>query len=1236
MKKNLSNNISFSVLLFISCFSLNIRAQVLPVPPDEDASDSYQMYRGGNQHFGTQLMRGSMNVTPVLKWQFPYSTASNSGAEGEPAIGDVNGDGITDVIGCSQDGNAYAINGQTGAQVWAHNVGGSILASPAIGNIDGVGGIDVVVAWGNQVRAINGTTGLALWTFTGSANANDFWGGPCVADLDNDNSLEVVVMGGSEVYAINANGSVQWNYNVGVVSNWSGSPAVGDLNNDGIKDVVVIAAGTSFPSTNGVIYALNGNNGTLIWQYTLATTSFFSMHSPAIGDVNGDCQLDVLAPEQSGRLLCLRGNNAALQWQITGAGNSTPSIADIDMDCDMEVIMGGPKAYNGNTGALIWSAGGSLNGWQGPSPRVGDIVPTSPGLETISGNAYNVGVNTVRCHSSTGTLLWTFNQPNHTSEGMSIGDIDDDGCIEIVANPDCCNGTFSLLAIDDVGGATACGVQSSPTNLVITASNLNPCAGQCINFTSGAACATGYNWTFPGGSPASSTVQNPNNICFNTPGTYTAQLIAQMGACGADTATITIVVINCSNMTVSVQNASVCAGACTTLTATPNGGTPPYTYVWNPGNLTTQTISVCPTATTTYTVVVTESGSTTASSTATVTVNAQPSVTASPTNPLCNGGLGSATATPTGNSPFTYLWSNSQTGQTATGLGAGTYTITTTDANGCTQTATVTITVPTAITITTSSNPTTCGNNTGDATANPSGGTGPYTYSWNPGGQITQQATGLSAGSYTVTVTDANGCTQTQTVNVSNINGPSAIASSINLMCSGQCIGMATVAVSGGTPPYTYAWSNSSTNDSITGLCPGIYSVLVTDAGGCTLTQTFIINSFPALTLSVIPTNPNCNPGTGSANATPGGGTAPYSYVWSNSQTVQNATGLTSGTYTATITDANGCTITDTVSISIPTVLTLTATSTNPICSNGTGSANAIPGGGTSPYYYLWSNAQTTQNATGLAAGTYTVTITDTNGCTITATITITVPPAITATTSSTPSACSGGTGTATVNAGNGTAPYSYLWTPGNQTTQTATGLSPGNYTVIITDANNCTASQTITVGSTGGPTAFTGNDTTIILGSSVYLSAGGGVSYSWSPAAGLSCVTCQNPIATPATTTTYCVTVYDSSGCTDTACVTITVDIQCGELYVPNAFSPNNDYQNDLQCVFGNCITELYFAIFDRWGEKVFETTDPKQCWDGTYRGKPMNTAVFVYVVEATLITGDNIKLKGNLTLFR
>jgi gliding motility-associated-like protein len=169
-------------------------------------------------------------------------------------------------------------------------------------------------------------------------------------------------------------------------------------------------------------------------------------------------------------------------------------------------------------------------------------------------------------------------------------------------------------------------------------------------------------------------------------------------------------------------------------------------------------------------------------------------------------------------------------------------------------------------------------------------------------------------------------------------------------------------------------------------------------------------------------------------------------------------------------------------------------------------------------------------------------------------------------------------------------------------------------------------------------PTGFalTASPSVISAGESAQLTANGGGTYSWSPDSTLSCSTCANPIASPTQTTTYCVTVTDTNGCVDSACIKITVEIPCGEIFVPTAFSPNNDGSNELECVTGGCISSFHFAIYDRWGEKVFESTSQDLCWDGMYKGKLMNTAVFVYYLDVTYTNGETVKQKGNITLVR
>ncbi|HRE98717.1 MAG TPA: gliding motility-associated C-terminal domain-containing protein, partial [Flavobacteriales bacterium] len=162
------------------------------------------------------------------------------------------------------------------------------------------------------------------------------------------------------------------------------------------------------------------------------------------------------------------------------------------------------------------------------------------------------------------------------------------------------------------------------------------------------------------------------------------------------------------------------------------------------------------------------------------------------------------------------------------------------------------------------------------------------------------------------------------------------------------------------------------------------------------------------------------------------------------------------------------------------------------------------------------------------------------------------------------------------------------------------------------------------------------GNDVLIPLGASTVLNATGGTVYTWTPATGLSCTNCASPTASPTTTTTYIVSGTDANGCFGSDTVVVFVELPCGEIFVPNAFSPNGDNENDVLRIYGNCINELYFVIFDRWGEKVFITTNPAEVWDGTIRDKAMNNAVFFYYLSATLNNGDVVEKSGNITLIK
>jgi len=449
-------------------------------------------------------------------------------------------------------------------------------------------------------------------------------------------------------------------------------------------------------------------------------------------------------------------------------------------------------------------------------------------------------------------------------------------------------------------------------------------------------------------------------------------------------------------------------------------------------------------------------------------------------------------------------------------------------------------------TISTSVTNVTCnGASTGAISLTITGGNTPYIYSWSNGGSASS-ATGLTAGAYTVTVTDAAGC---GTLNYSfTISEPTAlvasIGSTINVVCNGGNTGSAIAAATGGTGAYTYAWSNGASSASITGLIAGTYTVTVTDANGCTDTELTTISEPAALVASIASsTNVLCNGGSnGAATATASGGTGAYTYAWSNGASSATATGLLAGTYTVTVTDANGCTDTDAVIISEPTALVANVASSNNASCNGSndGSATASGAGGTAPYSFLWSNGAGTAGATGLLAGSYTVTVTDANGCTDTDVVTITEPAILVASISGNVNvSCNGGAnGSLTASATGGTTAYTYLWSDGS-TAATAAGLSAGTYTVTITDANGCSDTESATVTE---PTLLVLSTSAVNvtcnggLDGAIDLTVSGGTTsytFSWSNGAVTEDI---NSISAG----TYTVTVTDANGCSDNTSETL------------------------------------------------------------------------------------------------
>ncbi|MFM2017647.1 MAG: hypothetical protein RL007_1303 [Bacteroidota bacterium] len=541
--------------------------------------------------------------------------------------------------------------------------------------------------------------------------------------------------------------------------------------------------------------------------------------------------------------------------------------------------------------------------------------------------------------------------------------------------------------------------------------------------------------------------------------------------------------------------------------------------------------------------------------------SAAPTNTTSPTSlAICYNTSTTLTATGGG----TLGWYTAGTGGTYLG-GGGSFTtaaLTATtsfyvqDSSGCAVSSRTQITVTVNPQITSSAtsivNISCNGGSNGAATVVPGGGTSPYTYSWAPSGGTAASISGRTAGVYTCTITDASGCTRTQTVNLTQ---PTALSSSVasltNNLCNGASTGAATVSVSGGAGSYTYSWAPSGgTAATATGLAANTYTCTITDGNGCTRTQTVSITHPTAMASSVSSqTNISCNGGTnGAATISVSGGAGAYTYSWAPSGgTSSSISGRTAGTYTCTITDANGCTRTQTVALTQPTAIASTVSAqTNVSCNGGSnGAATVTITGGAPGYSYSWApSGGTSASISGRTAGAYTCTVTDANGCTITQSVNITQPTAITSSiTSQTNVACNGGNnGSATVNVSGGAGGYTYIWSPSGGTAATATGLAAATYTCTITDVNGCTRQQTVTLTQPGGMTASVASQTNVACNggtngsASISVTGGAGsYTYSWTPSGG------TGSSVTNRTAGVYTCTITDANGCTTTQTVNIT-----------------------------------------------------------------------------------------------
>lgn len=428
--------------------------------------------------------------------------------------------------------------------------------------------------------------------------------------------------------------------------------------------------------------------------------------------------------------------------------------------------------------------------------------------------------------------------------------------------------------------------------------------------------------------------------------------------------------------------------------------------------------------------------------------------------------------------PLTYSWSPTDDGNLSctdcpaptvtAGMTNATYQVLVTDAYGCSETGILSVntevTVDLAFDVT---NIDCAGAENGSITVSASNGMEPYSFAWSTG-DTTATINDLSPGTYTVVVTDANGNSVEGSATVTE---PAALVISLdnqtNVACAADMNGALSVTISGGTAPYEIVWSNGADSSSISNLSGGEYALLVTDANGCELQQSFIIEEPPVLEASLSVVNIACGDSgeTGSINLSVGGGTSPYTFLWSNGAETEDLSDLAAGDYSVTITDANNCTIELSASVVQASEIVLTALVTNVACAgDSSGAIDLTVEGGTPPFTILWSNGATTEDIDSLVAAFYTVELTDSVGCTASLTLEVTQSASLTLEALVTNLSCNGdGSGAIDLSVSGGTGNYTFLWSDGS-TEEDRDSLEAAVYSVVVTDENGCSVEESFTV----------------------------------------------------------------------------------------------------------------------------------------------------------------------------
>jgi gliding motility-associated-like protein len=1005
---------------------------------------------------------------------------------------------------------------------------------------------------------------------------------------------------------------------------------VAPLNNTDDYDFVLYQyTGNCNDIINGTVQPLRCNYSSALGSTGLAT-GFTGTNVPSNG-LNQCAPLSVLHGEQ---YIMMVNNFTATNagYELNFGGTATIEDTDHPVITGTNITQCGPSViylyFSENIRISSITPNGSDFKILGPSNvLISGATPLSAN-DTILTSGVKVFFNDPIIDSGTYTL-----RIKKGTDGNTLGDFCDN-MIPLGAQVH-----FNILYTSPVA------VISSFTN-----SSCNNNDGTALASVSGGSPPYSYSWN-----------TTPPQLNLNAvnlpPGTYTF-VVTDANACTGRTYTI-ITAVGIPDLTVTTVPETCDSLNHGSATVVATGGVPPYTYSWNTFPVQTTATAIGLSAGS-YTVIVTGANGCTASVTAVVPLIGKPLITMAHTNITCTNSLpGTATATVTGHAPFTYLWSDGSTTSSVSGLTQGTYTLTVNDASGCSSMANVYIEKG-GMQLSVSTVNLDCGNvHNGSATVTALQSVPPLSYVWNTiPVQTSSTAVNLAEGSWTVVVTDSSGCKDSITAVVT---GPPPLVASTTTISAGCTLndGSATVVISGGNDPYAYLWNTLPVQTTATAaaLGAGAYQVTVTDSDNCTVTAIAYISNWdgPDGFISDV-IDATCNLPNGSASVIDVTGNGPFTYLWNTfpPQYTATATGLDAGIYTVKITDIEGCLIFLNVKINATGIPELALNYVvNASCGINDGIASVIATGGSVPYSYQWftSPAQFTQTVTGISAGTYFVKVTDADGCY--SAISVTVPEnkarndfSFTTSCLNEPAFFSGITDYP------GTVTWSWNFGDfGTNLNNISTGQHashifslPGDYSVRLYINGSCATDTLVKyISESVKPDAsFTYSRDKLFATSPVNFTYTGTPVKEWLWTFGDENSSYEaNPVHTYKLSNSYDVYIYvsDQLGCKDTAFATIDID-EAPAVFVPGAFTPNDDGINDNLIVPSQGLQSCDFKIFDRYGTLIFYSTDSSfmndNGWNGYFNNQKLPIGSYAYILTGRLQNGKPVVKEGSINLIR